>query len=124
MALACECPSDYDGEAAWYYYAPSNFNILETTKRKRCISCGKLIDIGADVLEFQRYRYPITEIEEKILGESTPVSLASQYMCFSCGGIYLSLTELGFCVDIEVPMALTIKEYQIEYAHPSWRPPK
>ena len=70
MALACECPSDYDGEAAWYYYAPSNFNILETTKRKRCISCGKLIDIGANVLEFQRYRYPITEIEEKILGRA------------------------------------------------------
>ena len=76
-----------------YYYGPDNFRILETTRRKRCRSCGVLIDIGSRCLEFTRARGPRNDIEENIYPEEVP--LASQYLCEQCGEIYFNLTDAG-----------------------------
>jgi len=90
--LSCLC--DYDSNG-WYYYPPKDFVTFGLKRRKRCCSCGKLINIGDQCVEFDRYRGPITDIEERICGDE--IELASWFMCEECGEIFLTLAELGYC---------------------------
>lgn len=121
MSLSCSCPSlEY---AEWIYYDPVDFTTLRTTRRKRCCSCKKLINLGSDVLKFRRYRYPKSEVELKIYAglEDTEIPMASWYMCEECGEIYLNLSALAFCIDITESMQKALKEYQAEFANPVWQ---
>lgn len=111
MGLACECGGDYE----WYYYTPKDFSILKSRRSCRCVSCSELMSPGTEVLKFERYRDVRTDIEERIHGDE--VELAPQYMCEECGGLFLSLSELGFCISIgEQPMKELVAEYNREYA--------
>lgn len=107
--LSCSC-DDWDGDG-WAWEHPIDFEPLETSKRKRGCSCKKLIGIGADCLEFERFRYPKNDIEDRIYGEQAEIYLASWYMCDKCGEIYLNLDALGYCISIEIPM----REYLAAY---------
>ncbi len=93
MSLSCGC-YDWDGNG-WYYRDPTE-TTLQTSKRKRCCSCQGLIDIGATVVKFPRYRSPNSDIEESIHGDE--VKIADWYMCEECGDLYWSLEELGYCI--------------------------
>ena len=104
--LTCGCGFDYE----WYYDAPSDFSNLETTKRKRCLSCGCLIDIGAVCLKFRRWRQPNTDIEERIHGDE--VELADGYTCDKCGEIFLNLYVLGYCLEFGM---YTMQEHLEQY---------
>lgn len=100
MSLSCYCneyePSgSYDG--TYWYFPPNDFTKFEAKRRKRCVSCDCLIEIGSEVLEFKREREPYTWVEERISGEEIPI--ASHFLCFRCGGIYLSLEDAGYCID-------------------------
>lgn len=109
MSLSCSC---YDSDFAWYFDRPIDFTTLQTKKRKRCKSCNKLINVGSTCLRFTRYKYPETEIEERIHGGGSEISLASYYHCETCGEQYFNLSELGFCIDIEDNMFELLREYQ------------
>ncbi len=98
MGLSCSC-GDYDGEG-WFYYQPYDFTVLGGKRRKRCISCEKPIDVGADVVEFDRARPPMNDIEERISG-GDHVQLATWFMCEECGGLYLSIVATGYCVTLD-----------------------
>ena len=111
MPLVCECSDDYDR----YYRQPADFSVLATKRRKRCISCRVLIDIGSVVLYFERVRVTLSEIEERIYGEDAEIDLAAQYHCESCGDLFYSLADLGFCVDIEENMRDLVREYADVY---------
>lgn len=114
MSLSCSCNEDYD--FAWYYWPANDFTTLMTSKRKRCKSCNKLIDIENICLEFKRFRYPKNEIEERIYGcDDIEIPLASFYHCEDCGEQYLNLSELKFCVNIADNMFDLLKEYQETY---------
>ena len=91
MSLSCSC--DFD-DAAWWYSAASDFKPLLTSRRKRCCSCKKLINIGNPSLEFHRWRDPLTEIEEKIGG--CEIDMASWYLCEWCGEMYMNLEAIGY----------------------------
>jgi hypothetical protein len=104
--LSCSC-GDYNHE--WYYYSPDDFIQLKTSKRKRCYSCGELINIGSDCVEFERFREPYGWVEEKIYGDEVP--LAPKYMCFECGSIFLNLNDLGYCITIGGHMKEELYEY-------------
>ncbi len=119
MSLSCSC-GDWDGEG-WVYDIPSEFIKLDTSKRKRCSSCKDLIDIGSDVLRFRRFRYARDEIELDIHGDDGEIDLAPWFICESCGEIYLSLDDLGFCLDPSDDMRVNLKDYQSDYAHPAWQ---
>lgn len=97
MGLSCSC-GDYDGEG-WFYYQPYDFTVLGGKRRKRCISCEKLIDVGADVVTFERFRHPASELEERIWGDDIP--LANWYMCEECGGLFLSIVATGYCIQLD-----------------------
>lgn len=109
MSLSCSC-SEWDG--GWYYVISSepDFQKLNTTRRKRCCSCKELIDIGAESLEFPRYRCPVTDVEEKILGDE--INIASWFMCEKCGEQYLNLEALGYCININENMFDLLEEYK------------
>ena len=103
--LSCSCDYDYD----WYYYPVDNFTKFELKRRKRCESCRKLINKGEDCLEFECFRDPNSDIEERIYGDEVP--LACQYLCEKCGEIYLNLTDLGYCLSFDQPMEEYLKDY-------------
>lgn len=107
--LSCSCDTDDYG---WYFESPNDFTQLETKRRKRCCSCKELIDIGSLCVELARHRSPRNDIEEKIWGDM--VSLASYYMCESCGEILFNLGELGYCLYLDTSensMQTALKEY-------------
>ena len=105
MSLSCECSDDYD----YYVDAPNDYSELATSRRKRCMSCDSLIDIGSIVLQFGSWRRPLNDIEEAICGDE--VQLANKYLCEECGDIYTNLSALGFCVDFGESMKVTMQEY-------------
>jgi hypothetical protein len=111
MPLTCECPYEYDA-AEWYFYPPDDFTRLDTRRRKRCSSCGKLIDIGAECLKFDRRREPKSDVEESIYGDGDTVPLAPLWMCETCGEQFLNLEALGYCIDPTENMMELLKEYQ------------
>lgn len=105
--LSCSC--DYDDEPIWHYYSADDFKKFDKNKRKRCCSCKKLIDKESLCLEFERFRYPRTDIEERIY--TCEIPLASFFMCERCGEIYLNLEAIGFCISIEDDMEECLSEY-------------
>jgi hypothetical protein len=112
MTLSCSCGYDDYGDAAWTYIPPEDFSMLATNRAKRCCSCKALIKPGETVLKFDRFRYPNTDIEEKIYGEGGEVPLADWYMCEECGDLYYSLDALGFCISLgEDNMKKVVKDY-------------
>lgn len=124
MSLSCDCDTDFDTDYDWYYQRNTEFTPFNLKRRRRCYSCHTLIEIGADCLTFTRHRSPITEIEEKIYGDDFGAPLADWYYCEHCGELYIMLTDLGFCMDLEDNMNRLLLDYQKHYAHPSWRPPE
>ena len=92
MSLSCYC-----GESDWYYLPPEDFVILETTRRKRCCSCKELINIGSEVIRLERWRNPVTDIEERI--EGTEVYMAPVFLCEKCGEQFLNLVAYGYCIN-------------------------
>lgn len=110
MGLSCGC-QEWDGDG-WAFYGATDFKTFEAPRRKRCCSCNELINIGSDALEFERFRFPISRVEEDIYGDDGEISLASYWMCERCGEIYLNLDVLGFCIDITERMENLLNEYQ------------
>lgn len=111
MSLLCDCDIDYcpePGDTIWY--PPADYSTLSTTRRKRCCSCKELIDVGALVAEFPRYKVPEWDIEERIYGEDGEIPRASFHMCESCADIYFSIKELDYCFD-DWDMRAVLKEY-------------
>jgi hypothetical protein len=91
---------------------PTDFSTLDTIRRRRCKSCGQLIDIESVVLKFHRWRpAKYDSIEERILGEGAEIPLAPYYFCEWCGEIALNLKELEYCIDPEMNMKETLEEY-------------
>lgn len=97
MSLSCTCDFECDSPGSWYGEADDWFKPLTTSKRKRCLSCNELIDIGSESLRVYRWHPPWTDIELNIYGDEVP--LAPKYMCGKCGEIYLNLSALGYCVN-------------------------
>lgn len=107
MSLNCHCDSEYD----FYFDEPEWFEPLATKRRKRCASCRALLNIGQEVLKFECYRYPLTDIEEKIYGECGEIQMASKYHCEKCGEVFLNLAAYGYCVDPTVNMDELLREH-------------
>lgn len=122
MPLSCSC--DFDGEG-WLYYAPDDYSTMKPLpRRKRCSSCRALIDPGATVAEFERFRQPISEVEEMIFGEDGEIPLARMFLCERCADLYFSFRELGFeCVSPDENMMRLAREYAETFGprpSPSW----
>jgi len=111
MPLSCSC-GEWDGEGVGWNFPDDfvQFMGTKTHKRKRCCSCKAMIQLGSPCLEFERFRPPLSDIEEKIYGEES-VPLASWFMCEPCGEIFLNLDALKYCVDLNESMPELLSEY-------------
>lgn len=115
MPLSCSCDFDYE-PGSWFCEHPADYSTLETAKRRRCSSCGDLIDIGATVAKFPRWRVPETFVEVNIFGEDGQIPLAPSYFCERCADLFFSLAELGFeCITPTENMVEMVKEYAETY---------
>lgn len=109
MSLSCSC---YDGDDyKWFFTYCPDFTNFKGKRRKRCCSCKALINIGDEVVGFERFRYPASEVEQKIFGDGNKIKIADWWMCEKCGEIFLNLDALGYCIDLSEPMTELLKEY-------------
>jgi len=106
--LTCECDFDLDG-GGWGYEVPDDLTTLKSKRRKRCCSCNQLISIGAQCVEFGRFRAANSDIEERIYGYE--VRLVPWFMCESCGEIFLNLSSIGYCFCLDDDMRKELREY-------------
>lgn len=111
MGLSCGCEYEWDGDGECYLNPSNYINMPYLSRRKKCKSCGKVINMGDLVAEFFRMRGPLSEIEERIYGEE--VYLASMYLCEDCADIFFNLDELGFCINLyDDSMQDLLKQYK------------
>lgn len=103
--LSCDCA----WESEWWYIAPPDFSKFSASKRKRCVSCKNLIDIGSVCVRLECFRNALSDIEERISG--CEVQLADKYLCESCGEIFFNLSALGYCMGLGDDMREELKEY-------------
>ena len=113
MPLTCEC-----GDGDWFHEPPEDFAPMPmSVRRKRCVSCGELIEPGSDAGRFYCWHHPKDGIELNICGgdEAVQIYTADQFMCGNCTGLYFSLADLGFCPDLGEDMRGLVKEYAAVY---------
>jgi hypothetical protein len=97
------------GQVAYYY--PEDFEILNTKRRRKCTSCGELIEIGSFVVPVHWFKVPYHEIEVNIYGEDGEIPRASTYLCETCGEIHLNLLDLGYHVNYDDDMRVALGDY-------------
>jgi len=68
-----------------------------------------LIEIGNLCLAFERYRSPLSDIEERIFGDE--VRLVDWYLCESCGEIFLNLNALEYCYYLGDDLRENLQDY-------------
>lgn len=126
MGLSCNC--DYEaepGDVCWLI--PRDFkNYRNWSRSTKCVSCGTRI-VASDVcVEFERFKIPDSEFEVRFFGEDGEIPRASHFMCEHCGGLYFSLSDLGYCVDIREDVRGLVAQYaelkEAERAHAAKRP--
>lgn len=106
VMLSCSC--DFDDE--YWFSINTEFSTMDKlSRRKRCYSCNKLINPGDNVIKLYHYRYPKTEIEEKICGDE--INLSNKFFCEECGEIYLNLNATGLCFPIGEDLHNVLREY-------------
>ena len=88
MPLTCSCSGDYD----WFYESPEFYSIFDYKRRKRCCSCGDLIDIGSYAGRFESYEFDEAGDEKY---------LAPNWMCETCTDIFFTLEDLGYCIVLK-----------------------
>jgi hypothetical protein len=102
MPLTCSCRDDYD----FYYDSPDFYDIFNQKRRKRCVSCGDLIDIGSHAGRFPQYEFD--ECGNKKY-------MASEWMCEICTDIFFILEDLGYCIVLGADdMKDLLGEYQAQ----------
>ena len=109
--LTCNYEYEMTEPGQWCYEIPNDFTKLNTSRRKRCCSCKKLIDRGAECLEFKREKIAHSYVEENIYGEGELIPINSWWMCEQCGEIFLNLSAINYCPDITEPMERALHEY-------------
>lgn len=97
MTLSCSCGFDTDG-ADWWWYQPKDEAPLATKRSRKCCSCGEKIKVGDTARKVPRYR-PATRWEET-RGFGAEMQLSDWYLCETCGDLFDSIYELGFCCNI------------------------
>ena len=110
MSVYCSCDYELEpGDIKWFN--SDDFKSLSSSRRQRCRSCGELINLGSDCVEFHRAKIPDHDVECAIYGEDGEIQMASHFLCEECGGIWFSLYELGLCVDYDCNQRDNVAEF-------------
>jgi len=98
MPLSCSCDDDGD----WWHEPPDDYSTLDTKRCRKCASCRGRIPVGALVLKVRCWRYFRGDAE---------IAMPNRYLCERCGDLWLSLTELGFCLNLGEDMRELVRDY-------------
>lgn len=110
MSLSCTC--DFEPEAgSTCWISPSDFAVYEAKRTTRCASCDDQIKPGDDCAKFTRFKIPAHDVELAIYGEDGEIPRAPHYHCERCAGLFFSLVELDYCVDMRDDMRDLAREY-------------
>jgi hypothetical protein len=91
----CSCDTD-DFEWTWWKQGePKPFDLK---RRKRCINCNQLIEIGAECQEIGREGYD---------DDGNDKGLSSAWLCEDCNDLTLAIEELNGCYTLG---GFTLKE--------------
>ena len=110
MSLSCTCDFEPDEYSWWWEDHTAIKPMARFSRRKKCTSCGSLINDGEDVFEFPRYRAARTDIEEDIHGDT--VKLAPHYTCETCSGLIEAVESAGMCFALNASIAEQIAYYR------------
>ncbi len=110
MTLTCDCGGWEDWD---FRYEDPQETTLKTKRPRKCASCGGKINVGDTCVRFPRFRKSRSVIEERIFGDD--VQLADWHMCETCGDLFWSLRELGFCIYLGDNMRELVREYAEVY---------
>lgn len=114
MGLSCSC--DYEPEPGdVVFYSPSDFSVYSGKRSTHCCSCWARIRPGDTVAKFTRFKIPTHDVEVKIHGEDGEIPRAPHYHCEQCGGLYMALEELGFCIHCDENMVALVREYARDF---------
>lgn len=72
-----------------------------------------MIEVAAVCVQFDRFRFPQNDIEERIHGDDGEIMLAPRYLCEPCGDLFFSLEELGYCVSPDENMRELVAQYAV-----------
>lgn len=97
MSLFCEADAD-EVDAVWWWHQPDCEAPLATKRSRKCCSCDRRIGVGDVARKVRRVR-PATQWEE-IRGFGEERRLSDWYLCETCGDLADSLSELGFCYEL------------------------
>lgn len=114
MSLSCDSGFD-GGDCEWYWESNLQYKPLSTKRSRKCCSCGSKISVGEDSIPVHRWHEPRNDIEERIYGDEVPMS--KWHLCDTCGGLAISLEELGFCFSLGgQSLKDQIREYRAQEA--------
>ena len=113
----CDCDVDWDPDPGdWYWYGEArDYAPLPFKRSKTCCSCNEKIKPGELSVEHRKRKVPEHEVEYNIYGEDGEIPIASDWMCESCGDLWFSITELGYCMSPRDDMRELVKEYAREH---------
>jgi hypothetical protein len=118
MHLTCGCDFDYQEYDQWHF-GPTGDDYTVMPKfphRRKCASCGSIIEAGAICTKFPISAAPKSDIDVRIHGDGEEgVPRAPRWLCESCSDIYFNLDALGFCVGPWDDMREMLADYQYEY---------
>ncbi len=108
MGLSCSCDYEWDGDG-WCYTGDTHYAPLARKRSVKCCSCGAKIAPGEMAMAHHRMRAASNDTEERIHGDEVP--MAPWWHCERCADLYLSLTELGYCVGPHDDQRELVREY-------------
>lgn len=107
MGLTCECP-EWDGDGRGYA-VDGRFSVYKGDYKGeyRYCNCGKDILPGATVLRILEF-----EPAEGAKDYLDLVYFDPEYLCETCGEIFLNLEAAGYCISPYRNLPEALKEYQ------------
>ena len=117
MGLTCGCDFEFDlSSVTEYAYPPEGYAVMSASRRKRCTSCGVLIDVGVIAANIKRVRIPKDDVELLVYGDDGEIPLADKWLCERCADLFFSLEELGYCVSPYDDMRELVHDYADDHA--------
>lgn len=96
MSISCSCDLE-PTDGSWWFYGYNTIKPLPNKRSCRCDSCKSMIRPGDNCIIEPRYRFPISEIEERIHGDE--VSIRPLRYCEECSDIYLLISSMDACCN-------------------------
>lgn len=120
MGISCACDYGLD-DCSWYYEVHDEAKVYDWKRARKCCSCKAKLRPGTKAHCINRWRAPVSEVEENIYGEGGEVYLADWWFCERCYAIYAAFERVKVCVDLTSDLREDLAEFNRDYAPRGFR---